>query len=130
MRRVAPIPARIFVLVSLLGAVALVACQSDVALVPTDPALHSRGGAAGGFVKAPVVTVTDLDGAGSCAYEAWAHAINPAGQVVGGWWANENIHAVLWQNGVMTDLGALGGTSGQGNGSVAMVSIPLVRSSA
>lgn len=109
MRRAAQIPARIFVLISLLGAVELIGCQSDAVLVPADPALHSRSGAAAGFAKGPVVTVTALDSAGRCADGAWAHAINPAGQVAGGCRTSESVHAVLWQDGVMTDLGTLGG---------------------
>ena len=109
MRRLTQIRARIFVFISLLGAVALVTCESDVALMPAHPALHSRSGAAAAFDKAPVVTVTDLDSAGSCAYEGMAAAINPAGQVVGGCWTNEYMRAALWHDGVMTDLGTLGG---------------------
>lgn len=50
--------------------------------------------------------VTDLGTLGTL-QSAQAYDINEAGQVVG--YAGN--HAFLWQNGVMTDLGTLGGTA-------------------
>ena len=50
--------------------------------------------------------VTDLGTFGGV-QSAHAHDINDAGQVVG----IARTHAFLWQNGVMTDLGTLGGNS-------------------
>jgi len=47
--------------------------------------------------------------------ESIAYGINPAGQVVG--WSNtaegRSSHAFLWEKGVMTDLGTLGGNSSE-----------------
>jgi probable HAF family extracellular repeat protein len=42
-------------------------------------------------------------------YEAYAFGINDAGQIAGGSTANGGVHAFLWQNGVMTDIGTLPG---------------------
>jgi probable HAF family extracellular repeat protein len=57
----------------------------------------------------PTYSVIDLGALGG-GVNSYTHAndINAAGQVVG--WSNS--HAFLWQNGVMTDLGTLGGSYG------------------
>src|SRR5512133_575397 len=45
-------------------------------------------------------------------YSSWANALNEGGQVVGvSFTASGQVHAFLWKNGTMTDLGTLGGYS-------------------
>jgi probable HAF family extracellular repeat protein len=52
--------------------------------------------------------VTELDGL-SPSGDSHASAINPAGHIVGLSWMGGEFRAVLWENGVITDLGTLGG---------------------
>jgi probable HAF family extracellular repeat protein len=60
----------------------------------------------------PSYSVIDLGSLGGGLY-SYTHAydINAAGQAVG----KSNGHAFLWQNGIMTDLGSLGGSYGSAN---------------
>lgn len=58
--------------------------------------------------------MTDLGGTlgGSRVFQSGAYDINNSSQVVGGWLSSTNLndrHAFLWQNGLITDLGTLGG---------------------
>ncbi len=59
-------------------------------------------------------SITDLGTLGDAYSAAYSEAydINASGQVVGVAEAASGIHAALWQNGVMTDLGTLGGDYG------------------
>jgi probable HAF family extracellular repeat protein len=86
------------------AALALLACTSEE--TPTGPSASTRPELA--LVK--TYTVVDLGTLGGQS-EAWG--INPAGQVVGSSFTIPNqagsAHAFLWENGVMTDLGTLGG---------------------
>jgi probable HAF family extracellular repeat protein len=80
-------------------ALGMAACTSEE--TPTEPA--ASAGPALAVVK--TYTAVDLGGSG---HEDIARAINPAGQVVGeSYPAGSGVsHAFLWENGVMTDLGA------------------------
>ena len=62
-------------------------------------------------------TAVDLGTLGGSPANAYALAINSAGQVVGASTVpNGETHAFLWDNGIMTDLGTLGGNYSQGLG--------------
>jgi probable HAF family extracellular repeat protein len=90
-------------------ALALTACASEV--LPTDPSNRPDQASSPRVAETganPYSDALDLGTLGGT--RAYAHAINSAGQVVGGsTLANGNVHAFLWANGVMTDLGTLGG---------------------
>jgi probable HAF family extracellular repeat protein len=59
-------------------------------------------------------TVTDL---GSLGGSCWALAVNNAGEAVGySYLPDGQIRAVRWQNGAISDLGTLGGTTGAARG--------------
>ena len=90
-------------LLALCCAVPLLNCTESTA--PTAPI--SRISAAA--TKTPTITVTDLGA-------FWPAAIGPRGQVVG--WTNATPNrAVLWENGVLHDLGTLpGGDHAQAHG--------------
>ena len=90
---------------TLAGFVTLTACQADTAVAPRDLGLRSGAAAAG---SVPVVTVTDL-GLLPGHNSGIAMGCNSAGQVVGWSSGPGGQHAVLWQNGTITDLGTLGG---------------------
>src|SRR5689334_18024947 len=78
-----------------------VAAQQKIA---GDTLLHAYGQIAAKHPAATKYTVIDLGGlAGS--KSAQAVAINNVGQIVG----KSANHAFLWENGVLTDLGTLGG---------------------
>ena len=54
-------------------------------------------------------TLTELGGFPVSTVFSEANAVNDEGQLVGASSASSGTHAFLWQDGVMTDLGALGG---------------------
>jgi len=79
---------------------AIVACRGSGA--PTAPGTTAVG------ISTPIVPYEAIDlGTLSDGRSAQATAINDNGQVVG--WSDNPAHAFLWENGVMIDLGTLGG---------------------
>jgi len=90
----------------LLGAVILACGQSPA---PTAP------GASAVDIGAPIVPYDAFDlGTLSDRISAQATAINNNGQIVGwseSWQTGQPAHALLWQDGVMLDLGTLGGST-------------------
>lgn len=78
----------------------LVCCSAGIVLAAT---------VAGYAVPAAAFLKTDLGTLNSYAARSIPTAINNAGQIVGYSLSNMHDHAFLWENGVMTDLGTLGG---------------------
>jgi probable HAF family extracellular repeat protein len=89
------------------AALGFLACNSEQS--PTEPSTTAA------FAKSAQYRAIDLGALNGLFSEALA--INPAGQVVGftGTPALE-VHAFLWEKGVMTDLGTLGGTRSEAHG--------------
>src|ERR1044072_5403967 len=90
-----------------------VVCLLALALLPFAPAQH-------GTAQAPGYTVTDLGTLGSGAgLQSVGYGLDECGRVVGESQAVANVTApfrpFLWDNGVMTDLGTLGGSAGAAN---------------
>jgi probable HAF family extracellular repeat protein len=101
------IPVRLITLLSATMALGVLACTSEESL--TEPAGIPS------LARVAVARYTRVDlgalgaGEGECCSEAFG--INPAGQVVGwSFTAADATHAFLWEKGVMSDLGTLGGS--------------------
>src|SRR5713101_4163471 len=75
-----------------------------------DTFIHGYGQIAAKHPLSTKYTVIDLGGLGG-SKSAQASAVNDLGQVVG----KSANHAFLWENGVMTDLGTLGGLVSSAN---------------
>jgi probable HAF family extracellular repeat protein len=100
------IPVRLITLLSATLALGISACMSEPGPTeaPDSPSLAQA--------DASAYTVVDLGTLGGSPAFAYALAINSAGQVVGASTIpSGEIHAFLWDKGVMTDLGTLGGSS-------------------
>lgn len=60
--------------------------------------------------------MTDLDGLPGNTNGSYAYGINNTGQIVGFSDTSKGNHAVMWHNGVLTDLNSLIGVSGDDSG--------------
>src|SRR5687768_9222489 len=103
------VPVSLITLLSATVALGMAACTSDES--PTEPS------AGAGMARAALGTYTAVD-LGTAGEFSEARGINPAGQVVGlrarvveenGNTTLEDARAFLWERGIMTDLGTLGG---------------------
>ncbi|HET7552439.1 MAG TPA: hypothetical protein VFK04_14210 [Gemmatimonadaceae bacterium] len=91
-----------------LGFLIPIAACTDVATAPPTPPAITRPQ----MTRTPrSITITNLGSLGGT-LGGEASAINSAGQIVGySYTSDGDPHAFLWENGVMTDLGTLGGRS-------------------
>jgi probable HAF family extracellular repeat protein len=101
---------RLITLLSVTMALGMVACTSEQG--PTEPP------ASPGLAQADAKAYTAFDlGTLAGGFRTYALAINSAGQVVGAsTLPSGDTHAFLWDRGVMTDLGTLGGDFSEAHG--------------
>ena len=100
------VPVKLITLLAATMALGILACGSEPG--PTE----APGSPSLAQADAGAYTVVDLGTLGGTPAFAYALAINSTGQVVGAsTLPSGELHAFLWDKGVMTDLGTLGGNS-------------------